>query len=69
MQSLREALLLGLRDRGIAVFAVKSNAEDDLALLAYGSVVVAAPQLLPTFPAGHDKDMPVDMQMQMPKPK
>jgi predicted metal-binding membrane protein len=39
------------------------------ALIAYGSVVVAAPQLLPTFPAGHDKDMPVDMQMQMPKPK
>ena len=38
-----------------------------VALIAYGSVVVAAPQLLPTFPAGHKMDMPVDMQM--PKPK
>jgi predicted metal-binding membrane protein len=37
------------------------------ALIAYGLVVVAAPRLLPTFPAGHDMDMPVDMQMQMPK--
>ena len=40
-----------------------------VALIAYGSAVVAAPQLLPTFPAGHDMDMPVDMQMQMPKPE
>jgi predicted metal-binding membrane protein len=37
------------------------------ALIAYGLVVVAAPRLLPTFPASHDMDMPVDMQMQMPK--
>ena len=34
-----------------------------VALIAYGSVVVAAPQLLPTFPADHGMDMPVDMQM------
>ena len=33
------------------------------ALITYGSVVVAAPQLLPTFPAGHAMDMSVDMQM------
>lgn len=39
------------------------------ALIAYGSVVVAAPQLLPTFPTGRDINMPVDMQMPMPKPK
>ena len=38
-----------------------------VALIAYGSAVVAAPQLLPTFPAHHGMDMPVDMQM--PKPK
>ena len=38
------------------------------ALITYGSVVVAAPQLLPTFPAGHAMDMSVDMQM-MPKPE
>ena len=37
------------------------------ALIIYGSVVVAAPQLLPTFRAGHDMKMPVDMQM--PKPE
>jgi predicted metal-binding membrane protein len=28
-----------------------------IALIAYGSVVVAAPQFLPTFSAGHDMDM------------
>jgi predicted metal-binding membrane protein len=39
------------------------------ALIAYGSVVVAAPQLLPTFPAGRDTNIPMDMQMPMPKPK
>jgi len=39
------------------------------ALIVYGTVVVAAPQLLPTFPAGRDTNMPVDMQMPMPKPK
>ena len=35
------------------------------ALIAYGSVVVAVPQLLPTFPVGHGMDMPVDMRMHM----
>jgi predicted metal-binding membrane protein len=42
-----------------------------VALIAYGSVIVAAPQLLPTFPAGHNMDTPADMpmQMEMPKPK
>jgi predicted metal-binding membrane protein len=34
-----------------------------VALIAYGSAVVAAPQLLPTFPAHHGMNMPVDMQM------
>jgi predicted metal-binding membrane protein len=38
-------------------------------LIAYGSVVVAAPQFLPTFPAGHDMVMPAGMQMDMPKPE
>lgn len=42
-------------------------------LIAYGSVVLAAPQFLPTFPANHAMEMPVGMQMQMPmqmpKPK
>ena len=37
------------------------------ALIAYGSVVVAAPQFLPTFPSGYSMDMPVEMLM--PKPK
>jgi predicted metal-binding membrane protein len=32
-------------------------------LIVYGSGVVAAPQLLPTFPAGHDMEMPGNMQM------
>jgi predicted metal-binding membrane protein len=32
-------------------------------LIVYGSGVVAAPQLLPTFSAGHDMEMPGDMQM------
>ena len=42
-----------------------------VALIAYGSVVVAAPQLLPTFSAAHNMDTPADMpmQMEMPKPK
>jgi len=39
------------------------------ALIAYGAVVVAAPQVLPTFPTDRDMAMPVDMQMQMPKPE
>jgi predicted metal-binding membrane protein len=38
-------------------------------LIAYGSVVVAAPQFLPTFPADHDMGMPAGMQMDMPKPE
>jgi len=38
-------------------------------LIAYGLVVVAAPQFLPTFPAGHDMGMPTGMQMDMPKPE
>jgi predicted metal-binding membrane protein len=38
-----------------------------VALIAYGSVVVAAPHFLPTFPVGHGTDMPGDMRMQMPK--
>ena len=37
-----------------------------VALVAYGAAVVAAPDLLPTFRAGHDMDMPAGMQM--PKP-
>jgi predicted metal-binding membrane protein len=37
------------------------------ALIAYGSMVVAAPQFLPRFPAGYSMDMPVEMLM--PKPK
>ena len=41
-QSLREALLSGLRNRAIAVFAVRSNAEDDLALLAARKQIFAA---------------------------
>jgi predicted metal-binding membrane protein len=42
-----------------------------VALITYGSVVVAAPQLLPTFSAAHNMDTPADMpmQMEMPKPK
>ncbi len=38
-------------------------------LIAYGLVVVAEPQLLPTFPAGGHSNMPMDMQMPMPNPK
>ena len=38
-----------------------------VALIAYGSVVVAAPQLLPTFAAGHEMAMPVGPRM--PKPE
>lgn len=34
-----------------------------IALIAYGSVVVAAPQLLPTFSAAHQMDMPGIMRM------
>lgn len=33
------------------------------ALMAYGAVVVAAPQVLPTFHAARDMAMPADMQM------
>jgi len=36
-------------------------------LIAYGLVVVAEPQLLPTFPTGGHSNMPMDMPM--PKPK
>jgi predicted metal-binding membrane protein len=39
------------------------------ALIVYGSIVLAAPQLLPTFSAGHNMDTPADMQMQMEMPK
>jgi hypothetical protein len=42
MASLREALLLRLRDRAITVFAVRSNAEDDPALLAARKQIFAA---------------------------
>jgi hypothetical protein len=45
MQSLKEAkeaLLLGLRDRAIPVFAVRPNAEDNLALLAARKQIFAA---------------------------
>src|SRR4051812_26457041 len=38
-----------------------------VALISYGFVVVAAPQLLPTFHAGHSMDMPMEMPMPMPK--
>ena len=38
-----------------------------VALIAYGSMVVVAPQLLPTFHAGHSMDVPVEMPMPMPK--
>jgi predicted metal-binding membrane protein len=34
-------------------------------LIVYGTAVAVAPQLLPTFPKGHDMDM---QNMQMPKP-
>ena len=37
------------------------------ALTAYGAVVVAAPQVLPTFHAARDMAMPADMQMREPK--
>ena len=37
------------------------------ALMAYGAVVVAAPQILPTFPVARDMAMPADMQMPEPK--
>ena len=37
------------------------------ALIVCGSIVLAAPQLLPTFPAGHNMDTPEDMHMPMPK--
>jgi predicted metal-binding membrane protein len=37
------------------------------ALIVYGSLVLAAPQLLPTFPAGHNMNAPEDMHMPMPK--
>jgi predicted metal-binding membrane protein len=39
------------------------------ALVAYGAAVIAAPQILPTFPAGDDMAMPGHMQMEMPAPK
>jgi predicted metal-binding membrane protein len=33
------------------------------ALVAYGAVVIVAPQVLPTFPASGNMDMPSEMQM------
>lgn len=39
------------------------------ALIAYGLAVVVAPQLLPTFHPNQGMDTPMDMRMQMPKPK
>jgi predicted metal-binding membrane protein len=36
------------------------------ALVAYGVVVIAAPQVLPTFPEGSSMAMPSHMQMPMP---
>jgi predicted metal-binding membrane protein len=36
------------------------------ALVAYGVVVIAAPQVLPTFPTRGSMAMPSDMQMPMP---
>jgi predicted metal-binding membrane protein len=36
-------------------------------LIAYGLVVVAEPQLLPTFPTGGHSNMPMDMPMPNPK--
>lgn len=36
-------------------------------LMAYGAIVVVAPQLLPTFPAARDTEMPADMPMPEPK--
>ena len=38
------------------------------ALVAYGALVIAAPQVLPTFPAGGNMVMPAEMQMPMPMP-
>ena len=40
-----------------------------VALIAYGSAVVGAPQLLPTFSASHNMDMPANMQMKTPNPE
>jgi predicted metal-binding membrane protein len=40
-----------------------------VALIVYGSAVLVAPQLLPTFSTSHDMDMPANMQMPMPKSK
>lgn len=39
------------------------------ALIVYGLIILAAPQLLPISSAGHNMDTPADMQMQMPKPR
>ena len=39
-----------------------------VALVAYGAVVIAVPQALPTFPAGGGMAMPATMQMPMPMP-
>jgi predicted metal-binding membrane protein len=39
------------------------------ALIAYGFVVVTAPQFLPTFHPGHGMNTPMDMPMDMPMPK
>jgi predicted metal-binding membrane protein len=39
------------------------------ALVAYGAAVVAAPRILPTFPAAHETTMPGSLQMEMPAPK
>lgn len=39
------------------------------ALIFYGLIVLAAPQLLPTFSADHTMNTPADMPMQMEMPK
>jgi predicted metal-binding membrane protein len=39
-----------------------------VALIVYGLIVLAAPQLLPTFSARHGMDTPADMPMQMEMP-
>ena len=36
------------------------------ALVAYGAVVIAAPQILPTFQKDGGAAMPAEMQMKMP---
>lgn len=40
-----------------------------VALMAYGAVVIAVPEVLPTFSAPRDMAMPADMHMEMPEQK